>query len=130
MTVRKWIGFVAAGVAVVLGYRGHWALAGVAAVFVVVPAGLWFRDEMAAMKALYREGMQEPGPAPSGGPELVPAPRVRREEHPPWETAPMPVVPVVADREEVRVARHGKRRGLRDSFVEVVTAVARVGLKD
>ena len=105
MTVRKWIGFVAAGCAVVLAYRGHWALAGVAAVFVVVPAGLWFRDEMAAMKALYREGMQEPGPAPRGGPELVPAPRAVREQHPPWETAPMPVVPAVADREELHVAR-------------------------
>ena len=52
------------------------------------------------------------------------------ESRPPWETAPMPVVPVVADREELRVARHGKRRGIREALMGALTTAARVGLKD
>jgi hypothetical protein len=77
-----WLGFTAAGCAVAFGWRGDWAGMAVALAVVAVPVILGARREFAAAAAVLRE-VREPEPC---------VPRPREPDHPPWLTAPMPVI--------------------------------------
>ena len=127
MSVRWWFGLIAASCGIAFAYRGDLAASAVAEAIALVPPvlwarGWWLQGKMAAKAAMIRE---EPEPEP------VPVLRVVRApfSHPPWETAPVPVVPAVTDRGGLEVGgRHRRERGLREAAAEVVTAAARVPL--
>ena len=122
MTGRGWLGFCAAGVALASGYRGDWVLAGVAAVVALVPAVLWLRCEWTAAAAVLRVPLDPEPPPPAPRLKLMPC-------HPPWETAPVPVIPSVAGCGGLEVAgRHRKDRGLRDAVADTLRAAAQVRL--
>jgi hypothetical protein len=111
---RTWLAFCGAGCVLALGYRGDWTLVAIAAADVLLalmPVVTELRGLREDAIALLLEAAQPP-PAPR--PEPVPC-------RPPWETAPVPVIPS-ADC-DVAAGRHRTKRGLRDTVADALGAV-------
>jgi hypothetical protein len=73
-----WRGFIAAGAAGALGWRGDWIAAAAAFAAVLVLVIAWARREFTAAAAFLRE-VRQPEPPPA-------VPRPRGYDHPPWTT--------------------------------------------
>ena len=124
MTWRGWLGFAGSTSAVVLIYRNLWIPAALVGAGVLVIAVLFVRAEVAAFRA---ETWQEPEPEP------VPVARVEWApfSHPPWETAPVPVVPSVPDRGGLEAGgRHRRERGLRDAVAGALRTARQTSCRD
>jgi hypothetical protein len=134
--IRVVIFFTALAVEVALICRDQLLIASllgfgvVLVIAVAIPVAREMRDIWVAERARLRDLCKPEPPHPLPDLEQVPRLRVRREPHPPWDTATMPVIPVQADGDGPYVATHQKERGLRDALMAALTAAARVGLKD
>jgi len=104
MTWRGWWSFCGLGSAGVYAYRGDWTWAVVAAAGALLPLFVRVCGELRAQRAVMVREAAEPCPAPR--------PRLGDRDHPPWSTAPMPVIPAVAEpgRGRHHEARHKKPR--------------------
>ena len=98
VTLRGWFAFAALGSAGVLGWRGDWLAAVVAAGFALRPVAAWVRGELAATQAMLRQEHVRRVPRPAIG--------CLREPGPPWQAAPVPVTAEPCRRDRPRKVRH------------------------
>lgn len=114
MILRALLAFAGLGSAAAFGYRGDWAAAGLAGAVVLLSLSPVIAELRVAREdavALLREAAQPP-----------PAPRLEPVScRPPWETAPMPVIPS-ADGGPA-AGRHRAKRGPLDVIGDALGAL-------